>query len=209
MPCKLWDEITYPFPNFNGCTVEVWEWISNFTPHFIIDVITYPCSGIKMKQCGELSLSPLNHLRVVSYEKFMKSILDTSLKITKLRIQLHIPGTNGLILQYRKLLTHNTRYNPQRVNGHPIADLKLINWRWGDTNKKIYTKLIIEPVLDILSSVSHSSAEWGLLKLRLLIFPLGKFPGLAKVSVSYFESHLYLTCITANNLSNMSVTSNR
>ena len=21
--------ITYPFPNFNGCTVEVWEWISN------------------------------------------------------------------------------------------------------------------------------------------------------------------------------------
>ena len=30
MPCKVWDEITYPFPNFNSCTVEVWEWISNF-----------------------------------------------------------------------------------------------------------------------------------------------------------------------------------
>ena len=25
---KLWDEITNPFPNCNGCTVEVWEWIS-------------------------------------------------------------------------------------------------------------------------------------------------------------------------------------
>ena len=24
------DEITYPFPNFNGATVEGWEWISNF-----------------------------------------------------------------------------------------------------------------------------------------------------------------------------------
>ena len=35
--------ITYPFPNFNGCTVEVWEWICNFIPHFIIAVITYPC----------------------------------------------------------------------------------------------------------------------------------------------------------------------
>ena len=23
---KVWDEITYLFPNFNGCTVEVWEW---------------------------------------------------------------------------------------------------------------------------------------------------------------------------------------
>ena len=27
--CKMWDDITYPFPNFNGATVEVWEWISN------------------------------------------------------------------------------------------------------------------------------------------------------------------------------------
>ena len=22
---KMWDEITYLFPNFNGCTVEIWE----------------------------------------------------------------------------------------------------------------------------------------------------------------------------------------
>ena len=29
---KVWDEITYSFPNFNGATVEVWEWISNFIP---------------------------------------------------------------------------------------------------------------------------------------------------------------------------------
>ena len=26
----VWDEITYPFPNFNGWAVGVWEWISNF-----------------------------------------------------------------------------------------------------------------------------------------------------------------------------------
>ena len=32
----MWDEITYPCPNFNGCTVEVWEWISHFIPQFII-----------------------------------------------------------------------------------------------------------------------------------------------------------------------------
>ena len=39
--CKVWDEITYPFPNFNGFTVEVWEWISIFIPHFTRHVITY------------------------------------------------------------------------------------------------------------------------------------------------------------------------
>ena len=43
MPSKMWDENIYPFLNFNGCTVEVWEWISNFIPHFIMDMITYPC----------------------------------------------------------------------------------------------------------------------------------------------------------------------
>ena len=30
MPSKLWDEITYPSPNFNGA-VKVWEWKNNFT----------------------------------------------------------------------------------------------------------------------------------------------------------------------------------
>ena len=26
---KVWGEITLSFPNFNGCTFEVWEWISD------------------------------------------------------------------------------------------------------------------------------------------------------------------------------------
>ena len=39
-PSEMWDKITYPFPNFNGATVEVWEWISNFISHFVMDVIT-------------------------------------------------------------------------------------------------------------------------------------------------------------------------
>ena len=42
---KVWDEFTYPLSNFNGAAVEVWEWISNFIPHFLGHVITctYPC----------------------------------------------------------------------------------------------------------------------------------------------------------------------
>ena len=30
-PEKVWYEITYPFPNFNGAAIEVWESLSNFT----------------------------------------------------------------------------------------------------------------------------------------------------------------------------------
>ena len=37
---KVGDETTYPFLNCNGCTVEVQGWISNFIPHFIVDVVT-------------------------------------------------------------------------------------------------------------------------------------------------------------------------
>ena len=43
MSSKVQDKIAYPFPNFNICTIEVWEWINNFMPHFLMDVITYPC----------------------------------------------------------------------------------------------------------------------------------------------------------------------
>ena len=32
---KTRDGITYPFLNFNGCTVEVWAWINNFILHYI------------------------------------------------------------------------------------------------------------------------------------------------------------------------------
>ena len=39
MHSKVSHEITYLFPNFNGCAVDVWEWISHFIPHFIIDII--------------------------------------------------------------------------------------------------------------------------------------------------------------------------
>ena len=40
--CKVWDEITYPFPNFNDEAVEIWEWISNFIPHYSTSLAPTP-----------------------------------------------------------------------------------------------------------------------------------------------------------------------
>ena len=31
----MWDEITYPFPNFNSAIIEVWEF-GNFIPHITL-----------------------------------------------------------------------------------------------------------------------------------------------------------------------------
>ena len=37
----MWDAITNSFPNFNGATGEVWEWISNFISYYNRHTITY------------------------------------------------------------------------------------------------------------------------------------------------------------------------
>ena len=46
------EEITYPFPNFNGCTVEVWEMKSNFIPH-----ITNGCDYLYMLELKLIHVS--------------------------------------------------------------------------------------------------------------------------------------------------------
>ena len=53
-PVKVWGEITYPFPSFNGANVEVWEWswISNFILHFIMDVIMLGLKLIHVSKRG-------------------------------------------------------------------------------------------------------------------------------------------------------------
>ena len=44
---RVWDEITSPFPNFNGATVEVWECISNF----LLGMWSLIHAGIEIKPC--------------------------------------------------------------------------------------------------------------------------------------------------------------
>ena len=40
MPIKVWGEITYPFPNLDDYTAQVWEYK---IPYYIIGVITCLC----------------------------------------------------------------------------------------------------------------------------------------------------------------------
>ena len=44
--CTHWNKISYPFQNFNGGAVEVWELMSNFTPQFTRHVITCPITNV-------------------------------------------------------------------------------------------------------------------------------------------------------------------
>ena len=42
----MWDEIIYPFPNFKGADVEIWEGICN-SIHTLLDMWLFIHAGIK------------------------------------------------------------------------------------------------------------------------------------------------------------------
>ena len=47
---NVWGEIIYAFLNFNGCIVEVWEWMSN-APHTSLGMWLRIHVGINAKPC--------------------------------------------------------------------------------------------------------------------------------------------------------------
>ena len=53
IPGKSRGEITYTFPNLNSYTVEVWEWISNFTPHFMNRCNYLSMRGLKLNNVSK------------------------------------------------------------------------------------------------------------------------------------------------------------
>ena len=60
--CKVWDEIIHPFPNFNGCTVEVWSDCYSI-PHCLI------CVFISLTMLWSIARLPLrHHITVTSHE---------------------------------------------------------------------------------------------------------------------------------------------
>ena len=68
---KVYDEIIYPFPKFNGAAIELWEWISYFISHFIGNGVTSQissnstfcstaCFGLATKKSPKLMMTSSN-----------------------------------------------------------------------------------------------------------------------------------------------------
>ena len=52
MPSKLWDDFNYPFPNFNGVAVEVWEWM-NISSHTFNECNYLSMLGFQLKHVSK------------------------------------------------------------------------------------------------------------------------------------------------------------
>ena len=63
---EVMDDVTYPFPHLNGTTVEVWQYISNSTSHFIGHVINYPYSKLKLVHISKRD--PCQHQKSHNYQ---------------------------------------------------------------------------------------------------------------------------------------------
>ena len=48
----MWDEITYPFPNFNGYAVDVWGWVRNLS-YTLLGLWLLIHAGIKVNHASK------------------------------------------------------------------------------------------------------------------------------------------------------------
>ena len=69
---KVWDEIAYPF---NDATVEVWEWVSKFTPLETGHVINYPCWDLTQSVLLECASGVIDYCKYpFSYNRILSDI---------------------------------------------------------------------------------------------------------------------------------------
>ena len=89
---QVWDEITYPLPNFSGAVVEVCEWKSDFTWHFLpeaslgLQVMSLPasvCVCVFIRLSGHLPSFQHNNLWPIEARiiKFGTKVQNTLIKI--------------------------------------------------------------------------------------------------------------------------------
>ena len=132
-------EITYPFPNFNGVTIEVWEWISNSISHFKMDVSAYICwdklSHITIK--GPL-LSNRSNPRV-SFPETSNFYFNFAIRYLP---ELNTHDVMSLINSKTILMYPSSHFNRRSVNSGKIPTIKdaLLwlenNWKANEVRRK-------------------------------------------------------------------------
>ena len=69
--------MTYPFPNFNGCTVEVWRFMNKFIPHLTRHVVTYPCSDLNQSILLKGTPGPWRHQCLNKIVAYLQNVFST------------------------------------------------------------------------------------------------------------------------------------
>ena len=134
----MWDEITYPFPNINCFIVEVWKWISNFTPHFTGYVITYPYWGY-FKQLFQTEKGAAGIFPACS--SFYHSRISVRIKESCFPFTAqNIPEVFQKFNQFSKKEKCDVQENPQKTNfpavwGFPVRRLQFVRGSSGNRKR--------------------------------------------------------------------------
>ena len=95
----MFDEITYPFSNFNCATVEVCEWMSNFIKHFTEHVVTYPCWDLIQSMPWNLFDRPSIHDDVIKKKSALLALCAGNSTVTG-EFPAHRPVTRSFDVFY-------------------------------------------------------------------------------------------------------------
>ena len=92
----MWNEITYPFPNFNGFSVEVWEWIGNFVTLYngcnylfmlrLLKLIRVSKSGPCVSDTQHWIAFPITHLLLAVFVIYGYTIQQLLYKCTSVNV---------------------------------------------------------------------------------------------------------------------------
>ena len=128
---KVWGEVTYPSPNFNGCTVEVWVWISNFIFHTLLgmwllihNVIKFNHVGKRGHRCCIIGLCSCKSEDII-YTRWL--IWTTYCHYNAVKSALHgVPNHQKLdCLQQQFLQANSNNQNNKKNNANAINA-----WHW-------------------------------------------------------------------------------
>ena len=97
------DAITHPLANFNGTSVVVREWVSNFIPHFVMYEISISMLGFKLNY---VSKKPLERTSLLCDARVMNGSRYVTIKISKSSLHwkyykdINVSLRNGLIHEF-------------------------------------------------------------------------------------------------------------
>ena len=109
---KVWHEITYPFPNFNGEAIEVLEWISNFISHVtghMTEYEKYWCQKF-LKQHMSISLYTEKGLGTQLQEYLLTEIRPKNMIQCLIKCPSRLGGLLGQFPSHSFRIIKNTAY---------------------------------------------------------------------------------------------------
>ena len=169
MLSTVWDEITYPFPNFKGANVEIWARLSNFIPHFTghyISMLWLKFIHVSKKAPQVLSeLMPVIQMFQHGHKVQWKGTLSLSHphQVSIRTLSMNSQGGESTAWKPIRVIAHNLygcRYHTEACTKWSPFRRRHFELYFVNENECIFIQILVQLVL-YGKSVDQPSIFWG------------------------------------------------